>query len=129
MVEIATPQAKEPQPPPRAPPRGRLSFELEDEAAVAVEAVARVLAELRFPADRVVISAMACVPVKALQRLVASVTDKLLRVRARGAIVGRFGFDARGDTTSSAVTMYRIEDGTKQVHPVITLPAGLLWRR
>jgi hypothetical protein len=63
-----------------------------------------VLAELRFPADRVVISAMACVPVKALQRLVASVTDKLLRVRARGAIVGRVGFDARGDTTSSAVT-------------------------
>jgi NADP oxidoreductase coenzyme F420-dependent len=80
-----------------------------------------VLAELRFPADRVVISAMACVPVKALQRLVASVTDKLLRVRARGAIVGRVGFDARGDTTSSAVTMYRIEDGRKQVHPVITL--------
>jgi hypothetical protein len=42
------------------------------------------------------------------------VTDKLLRVRARGAIVGRVGLDARGDTTSSAVTMYRIEDGRKQ---------------
>jgi pyrroline-5-carboxylate reductase len=34
-----------------------------------------VLAELRFPADRVVISAMAGVPVKALQRLVAPATD------------------------------------------------------
>jgi pyrroline-5-carboxylate reductase len=34
-----------------------------------------VLAELRLPADRVVISAMACVPVKALQRLVAPATD------------------------------------------------------
>jgi hypothetical protein len=39
------------------------------------------------------------------------VTDKLLRVRARGAIVGSCGFDAKGDTTSSAVTMYRIENG------------------
>jgi hypothetical protein len=47
----------------------------------------------------------------------ASVTDKLLRVRARGAILGRFGFDAKGDATSSAVTMYRIENGRKQVHP------------
>jgi pyrroline-5-carboxylate reductase len=34
-----------------------------------------VLAELRFPADRVVISAMAGVPVKTLQRLVAPATD------------------------------------------------------
>jgi pyrroline-5-carboxylate reductase len=34
-----------------------------------------VLAELRFPADRVVVSAMAGVPVKALQRLVAPATD------------------------------------------------------
>jgi pyrroline-5-carboxylate reductase len=34
-----------------------------------------VLAELRFPADRVVISAMAGVPVTALQRLVAPATE------------------------------------------------------
>jgi pyrroline-5-carboxylate reductase len=34
-----------------------------------------VLAELRFPADRVVISAMAGVPVNSLQRLVAPATD------------------------------------------------------
>jgi pyrroline-5-carboxylate reductase len=34
-----------------------------------------VLAELRFPADRVVISAMAGVPVRTIQRLVAPATD------------------------------------------------------
>jgi pyrroline-5-carboxylate reductase len=39
------------------------------------QAAQSVLAELRFPADRVVISAMAGVPVKTLQRLVAPATD------------------------------------------------------
>jgi hypothetical protein len=60
----------------------------------------------------------------------ASVMDKLLRVRARGAIVGSSGFDSKGDTTSTAVTMYRIENGRKHVHPVITpSPADVRWRR
>jgi hypothetical protein len=38
---------------------------------------------------------------------------QLLRVRARGAIVGSFGFDAKGDATCSAVTMYCIEHGRR----------------
>jgi pyrroline-5-carboxylate reductase len=51
-----------------------------DAAAVVIVCVrpqvaGTVLAELRFPADRVVISAMAGVPVKVLQRLVAPATD------------------------------------------------------
>ena len=53
---------------------------LVDAAAVVIVCVrpqvaGPVLAELRFPADRVVISAMAGVPVKVLQRLVAPATD------------------------------------------------------
>jgi pyrroline-5-carboxylate reductase len=49
-----------------------------------------VLAQLRFPADRVVISTMAGVPVKALQRLVAPATD-LARVIPLPSVARREG--------------------------------------
>ena len=58
----------------------------------------------------------------------ASVTEKLLEVRVKDGILGSFEFDANGDTTSAAVTMYRIERGRPRVHTVITPPADLVGR-
>jgi ABC-type branched-subunit amino acid transport system substrate-binding protein/streptogramin lyase len=59
----------------------------------------------------------------------ASVTEQLLKVRVKDGILGSFEFDANGDTTAGAVTMYRIEKGKPRVHAVITPPAELVGRR
>ena len=59
----------------------------------------------------------------------ASVSEQLLKVRVKDGILGSFEFDANGDTTSGAVTMYRIEKGKPRVHAVITPPAELVGRR
>ena len=59
----------------------------------------------------------------------ASVTEQLLKVRVEDGILGSFEFDANGDTTSGAVTMYRIEKGKPRVHAVIRPPAELVGRR
>jgi ABC-type branched-subunit amino acid transport system substrate-binding protein/streptogramin lyase len=59
----------------------------------------------------------------------ASVTEELLKVRVKDGILGSFEFDANGDTTAGAVTMYRIEKGKPRVHAVMTPPAGLVGRR
>jgi ABC-type branched-subunit amino acid transport system substrate-binding protein/streptogramin lyase len=59
----------------------------------------------------------------------ASVTERLLKVRVKDGILGSFEFDANGDTTSGAVTIYRIEKGMPRVHAVITPPAELVGRR
>jgi ABC-type branched-subunit amino acid transport system substrate-binding protein len=58
----------------------------------------------------------------------ASVTERLLEVRVRDGILGSFEFDANGDTTSGAVTIYRIEEGRPRVHTVMTPPKDLLGR-
>ena len=59
----------------------------------------------------------------------AFVTEQLLQVRVKNGILGSFEFDANGDTTAGAVTMYRIEKGKPRVHAVLTPPAELLERR
>jgi ABC-type branched-subunit amino acid transport system substrate-binding protein/streptogramin lyase/predicted Ser/Thr protein kinase len=59
----------------------------------------------------------------------SSATEELLDVRVKDGILGSFEFDANGDTTSGAVTMYRIEKGKPRVHAVLTPPADLLERR
>jgi ABC-type branched-subunit amino acid transport system substrate-binding protein/streptogramin lyase len=58
----------------------------------------------------------------------ASVTERLLEVRTTDGILGSFEFDANGDTTSGAVTFYRIEEGRKRVHTVMTPPKDLVGR-
>jgi ABC-type branched-subunit amino acid transport system substrate-binding protein/DNA-binding beta-propeller fold protein YncE len=55
----------------------------------------------------------------------ASVTRNLLRTRVNNGILGSFEFDAKGDTTAGAVTMYRIEQGKPRVLDVITPPKRL----
>ena len=59
----------------------------------------------------------------------ASVTEQLLKVRVKDGILGSFEFDANGDRTSAAVTMYRIEEGKPRVQAVITPPAELVGRQ
>jgi ABC-type branched-subunit amino acid transport system substrate-binding protein/streptogramin lyase len=59
----------------------------------------------------------------------ASVAEELLKVRVKDGILGSFEFDANGDTTAGAVTMYRIEKGKPRVHAVLTPPAELVGRR
>ena len=54
-----------------------------------------------------------------------SVTENLLRTRVEDGILGDFAFDANGDTTAGAVTMYRIESGRERVLDVITPPRRL----
>jgi pyrroline-5-carboxylate reductase len=64
-----------------------------------------VLAELRFPADRVVISTMAGVPARALQRLVAPATD-LARVIPLPAVARREGITAVHPPNAAATALF-----------------------
>jgi pyrroline-5-carboxylate reductase len=64
-----------------------------------------VLAELRFPADRVVISAMAGVPVTALQRLVAPATD-VTRVIPLPSVARREGVTAVNPANATATALF-----------------------
>jgi pyrroline-5-carboxylate reductase len=64
-----------------------------------------VLAELRFPADRVVISAMAGVPVKALQRLVAPATD-VARAIPLPSVARRDGITPIHPPNAAAATLF-----------------------
>lgn len=52
----------------------------------------------------------------------ASVTRKLFETKIANGILGSFTFDANGDTTAAAVTIYRIAHGAPEVFRVITLP-------
>lgn len=64
-----------------------------------------VLAELRFPADRVVISAMAGVPVTALPRLVAPATD-VARVIPLPSVARREGITAVHPPNAAATALF-----------------------
>jgi pyrroline-5-carboxylate reductase len=64
-----------------------------------------VLAELRFPADRIVISAMAGVPVTALQRLVAPATD-VTRVIPLPSVARREGLTAVHPANATATALF-----------------------
>jgi pyrroline-5-carboxylate reductase len=64
-----------------------------------------VLAELRFPADRVIISAMAGVPVKALQRLVAPATD-VARVIPLPSVARRDGITPVHPPNAAAAALF-----------------------
>jgi pyrroline-5-carboxylate reductase len=64
-----------------------------------------VLAEVRFPADRVVISAMAGVPVKMLQRLVAPATD-VARVIPLPSVARRDGITPIHPPNAAAATLF-----------------------
>jgi ABC-type branched-subunit amino acid transport system substrate-binding protein/streptogramin lyase len=57
----------------------------------------------------------------------ASVTRNLFRTRVEDGILGSFEFDANGDTTGGAVTMYRIENGKPRILTVLT-PTGSVER-
>jgi branched-chain amino acid transport system substrate-binding protein len=59
----------------------------------------------------------------------ASVTAQLFKTRVSNGIFGSFSFDANGDTTSGAVTIYRIVHGAPRLLRVITLPSPSLARR
>ena len=56
----------------------------------------------------------------------ASVVTQLFRTRVRDGLMGSFAITPSGDTTASAVTIYRIRNGTQQVFRVITPPSRLL---
>jgi len=56
----------------------------------------------------------------------ASVSARLLKVKITNGILGSFGFDANGDATASAVTIYRIQEGQAWTHSVIVPPASLV---
>jgi pyrroline-5-carboxylate reductase len=64
-----------------------------------------VLAELRFPADRVVVSAMAGVSVKALQRLVAPATD-VARVIPLPSVARREGITPVHPPNAAAAALF-----------------------
>jgi pyrroline-5-carboxylate reductase len=64
-----------------------------------------VLAELRFPADRVVISTMAGVPVKTLQRLVAPATD-VARVIPLPSVARREGITPVHPPNATATALF-----------------------
>jgi pyrroline-5-carboxylate reductase len=64
-----------------------------------------VLAELRFPADQVVISAMAGVPIAALQRLVAPATD-LARVIPLPSVARREGITPVHPPNAAATALF-----------------------
>jgi branched-chain amino acid transport system substrate-binding protein len=57
-----------------------------------------------------------------------SVTKKLLATRVENGILGSFGFDRYGDTTSGPITVYRVTGGRRHfvIDDVITPTAGLL---
>lgn len=57
----------------------------------------------------------------------ASVTAELFKTKVTNGILGSFSFDANGDTTAGAVTIYRIVRGKPTVFMVIT-PAPSLVR-
>jgi branched-chain amino acid transport system substrate-binding protein len=56
----------------------------------------------------------------------ASVTANVLAANVRNGILGDFSFDANGDTTAGAVTIYRVVGGQPKVFAVIAPPAGLV---
>jgi DNA-binding SARP family transcriptional activator/ABC-type branched-subunit amino acid transport system substrate-binding protein/streptogramin lyase len=56
----------------------------------------------------------------------ASVTKELLATRVSNGLLGTFSFDANGDPTASAVTIYRIEHRKAKVFRVITPPRSLV---
>jgi branched-chain amino acid transport system substrate-binding protein len=56
----------------------------------------------------------------------ASVTKELVATRASEGLLGTLSFDANGDPTASAVTIYRIEHGKARVFKVITPPRNLV---
>jgi branched-chain amino acid transport system substrate-binding protein len=60
-----------------------------------------------------------------------SVSKELLATRVRHGILGSFGFDRYGDTTSGPITVYRVVGGRRQfvIDEVITPTAGLLDRQ
>jgi pyrroline-5-carboxylate reductase len=64
-----------------------------------------VLAELRFPADRVVVSTMAGVPVKTLQRLVAPATD-VARVIPLPSVARREGITPVHPPNAAATALF-----------------------
>ena len=53
----------------------------------------------------------------------ASVTAELFKTKIVNGILGSFSFDRNGDTTSGAVTIYRIVRGKPTVFKVIRPPA------
>jgi DNA-binding SARP family transcriptional activator/ABC-type branched-subunit amino acid transport system substrate-binding protein/streptogramin lyase len=59
----------------------------------------------------------------------ASVTRQLFTTHVRNGILGSFSFDRNGDTTSGAVTIYKIENGTTTIYGVITPEHNLIHRR
>ena len=69
------------------------------------QVAATVLAELRFPADRVVISAMAGVPVTRLQRLVAPATD-VARVIPLPSVARRDGITPVHPPNAAATALF-----------------------
>ena len=69
------------------------------------QVAATVLAELRFPADRVVISAMAGVPVTTLQRLVAPATD-VARVIPLPSVARRDGITPVHPPNTAATALF-----------------------
>ena len=69
------------------------------------QVAATVLAELRFPADRVVISAMAGVPVTTLQRLVAPATD-VARVIPLPSVARRDGITPVHPPNAAATALF-----------------------
>ncbi len=108
-------------PPSRVPPSGRAFAEAFEEAVGGeVDPYSITTAQ----AAEVLLDAIA-----ASDGTRASVTEQLLKVRVKDGILGSFEFDENGDTTSGAVTMYRIEKGKPRVHAVITPRAELVGRR
>jgi branched-chain amino acid transport system substrate-binding protein len=52
-----------------------------------------------------------------------SITAQLFKTKVTNGILGSFSFDAKGDTTSGAVTIYRIVHGAPKLLKVITPPS------
>jgi branched-chain amino acid transport system substrate-binding protein len=57
-----------------------------------------------------------------------SVTAELFKTRVRNGILGDFAITPTGDTTKSAITIYRIQDGKQRFLRVLTPPASLVAR-
>ena len=56
----------------------------------------------------------------------ASVTAQLFKTKVSNGILGSFSIDENGDTTESAVTIYRIVNRTPKILEVITPPQSLV---
>ena len=52
----------------------------------------------------------------------ASVTDAMLGLHVRDAIIGDFAFDENGDVTPPLVSVYRITDGQQKLLDVVRNP-------